>query len=549
MSEKKKAFLYGRVSTTTQAESGQGLERQLKSALKFLSEYPEYEVDNTNIIQDKGVSAYSGDNIADSAGLGGFLTAVRQGLIPRESLLVIEAPDRLSRLGIRKGQRLFDEFADHGINVGLVRYGTIIRHDDDNDFKNSLIVSIGLYLGHLESQQKSERIRDTMGKRREKMRSGKLKSTTHRPSWLDPKEDGTGFEFNDFAEVVRLMFELRLKGLGGHKIAKWLAENGYTDTEGEPIRFQRVSHYLRSKATIGYYQPHEVTKVKGKRVNEPSGEPITDFYPQLVSEEDFYEVQRLLDSSSGGRRDQFTNYLRDLVRCELCEHKFTTVVVKGRNNEKYTYHKCFTKTSHGKPDIPKSCESKAVNHKLVETYVLPVLQKLNYVALVNETVIDQAEVIRITSEIEQIEAVIAENRQALNYLKGAARGAVESVINNDLANLYDLKKKLDGEASGSSGASDDAILKLQGEIHENALDTPEKRMEFNAKLKLVIETLTLEKENWGIQFKGDDFHLKIDYKHKDPVSVIENFYQNRSLLADKTLSEEAVENILSLPVQ
>jgi DNA invertase Pin-like site-specific DNA recombinase len=332
MSEKKKAFLYGRVSTTAQAESGHGLDRQLKSALKFLEDYPEYEVDNSNIIQDKGVSAYSGDNIADSAGLGGFLTAVRQGIIPRDSLLVIEAPDRLSRLGIRKGQRLFDEFADHGINVGLVRYGTIIRHDDDNDFQNSLIVSIGLYLGHLESQQKSERIRDTMGKRRDAMRTGEIKSTTHRPSWLDPKEDGTGFEFNAFAEVVRLMFELRLKGLGGHKIAKWLNEKGYTDAEGRQIRFQRVAHYLRSKAAIGYYQPHKVTKVKGKRLNEPSGEPITDFYPRLVSEEDFYEVQRLLDSSSGGRRDQFTNYLRDLVKCELCSHNFTTVAVKGRNN-------------------------------------------------------------------------------------------------------------------------------------------------------------------------------------------------------------------------
>ena len=88
----KKAYLYGRVSNTIQASDGHGLDRQVEAAKKFLEGYPEYIVDETEIIRDAGISAYSGANIADSAGLGGFMSAVREGRVERGSLLVLEAP-------------------------------------------------------------------------------------------------------------------------------------------------------------------------------------------------------------------------------------------------------------------------------------------------------------------------------------------------------------------------------------------------------------------------------------------------------------------------
>lgn len=528
MQQRKKAYLYSRVSSALQANDGYGIERQVEAAKVFLSRHDEYEVDESTIISDQGVSAYSGANIADSAGLGGFLAAVRDGSIPRGSLLVIEAPDRLTRLGIRKGQRLFDELAEHGIDVGLVRFGVIIKHDEDNDFQSSLIVAVGLYLGHLESKQKSERICATMNKRRNKMRSGEIKSTPHCPSWLTPKEDGTGFELNEFAEVVKLMFKLRLKGMGGHKISTWLNENGYSDKEGDPIRFQRVAHYLRSKAAIGHYQPHKISKVNGKRVNEPLGEPITDFYPPIVSEAEFYEVQKILNNTKGGRGDQFTNYLRDIVKCHVCGHSFTTVVANGRTPDvKYTYHKCVTKTSHGKPDIPRGCESKAISSRIVDEKVLPVLQTLNYIALVSESVLDKAEISRINVEIDKIKESIEENRQALNFLKGAARIAVEAVIDEEEGKLQELRKQLE---RGPTVANNDLMTQYQQDIHDNTLDTPEKRMDFNAKLKMVVDEIQLMKDRWAIKFKGAEFMLQVDYKHEEPKRIIEDFFSERDNL-------------------
>tara|TARA_Y100001951_G_C11290239_1_gene271626 strand:+ start:166 stop:1815 length:1650 start_codon:yes stop_codon:yes gene_type:complete len=548
MQPSKKAYLYSRVSKTSQAVDGHGIERQVKAAKKFLENYPEYEVEEDTVISDLGVSAFSGANIQDAAGLGGFLKAVRDGTIPRGSLLVIEAPDRLTRLGIRKGQRLFDELAEHGIDVGLVRFGVIIKHDIDNDFTSSLIVSIGLYLGHLESQQKSERISATMAKRRLRMRQKELLSTPHCPTWLRPTADGEGFEFTEFAEVVRLMFKYRLEGLGGNRIAARLNEEGYRDTKGEVIRFQRVGHYLRSKAVTGFYQPHIVTKVNGKRVNEPVGEPITDFYPRLISDDDFYEVQRQMDTSHGGRRDKFNNYLRDLVKCpvESCGCNFTISVVMGRKEGvKYTYHKCIAKTSHGKPDLPKGCSSKAVSSLTVDNYVLPVLQRLNYVSLVSEVAVDEAAMKRIKDQIETVKETIAENRQVLSVLKGGARTAVEAFITEEEGRLQELRKMLSGKrVSDPTGT----IAQYQDNIRNNTLETPQDRLEFNANLKQVIEQIVLLPDSWQIRFKGSDINVDLDYKFEGAVEAIEKFYVNRFKLESRDLSREEIADLTGLEV-
>ena len=72
-----------------------------------------------------------------------------EGWIPEGSMLVVESPERLSRIGVTKGRALFDRITACKIDIALVRFGTIIRHNDENDFTSALIVAIGLYLGHL----------------------------------------------------------------------------------------------------------------------------------------------------------------------------------------------------------------------------------------------------------------------------------------------------------------------------------------------------------------------------------------------------------------
>ncbi|MAI36736.1 recombinase family protein [Alteromonas sp.] len=523
--ESKKAYLYSRVSNTIQSSDGHGIERQIEAARKFLEAYPEYEVDDSTVISDHGISAYSGANITDSAGLGGFLTAVREGTIPRGSLLVIEAPDRLTRLGIRRGQRLFDELAEHGIDVGLVRFGVIVKHDTDNDFTSSLIVSIGLYLGHLESKQKSERICATMAKRRRDMRTGVIKASPNCPMWVTPKADGSGFDLNSFADVVQLMFQYRLSGLGSHKIADRLQAEGYVDHKGNAITFQRVTHCLRRKQVMGQYQPQTITKVNGKRQNIPEGEPIMDFYPRIVSDKDFYEVQKLLDTTKGGRREEFTNFLRDIVKChtEGCSEKFVYTATKEKGNT-YDYLKCHSSTTKLMP----SCGAKSVPFRKIKEFILPALQKLDYVTLFSGSTLESGEVSNIRKEIEALKESIARNRTFLNQITGSARVAVESVIEDEINQLHELRNKVETSNNIVSKAT---LEDFQSHIRNNTLDIPEKRIEFNNRIKQLVEEIHVYRDYWDITFRGVALSLRLPYgKRFDIGKVLATFYKHRERL-------------------
>ncbi|MFI3276723.1 recombinase family protein [Vibrio sp.] len=98
------AYIYSRVSKTIQAIHGEGISRQIDKAHHFIEQtnkihaqkgLPLYQVADELII-DQGLSAYIGANTTNNAMLGAFLQAARNGKIPENSLLVVEAVDRIS---------------------------------------------------------------------------------------------------------------------------------------------------------------------------------------------------------------------------------------------------------------------------------------------------------------------------------------------------------------------------------------------------------------------------------------------------------------------
>lgn len=531
----KKAYLYGRVSNTIQASDGHGLDRQVDAAKKFLEGYPEYIVDETEIIRDAGISAYSGANIADSAGLGGFMNAVREGRIERGSLLVLEAPDRLTRLGIRKGQRLFDELADHGIDIGLVRFGVIIRHDADNDFTSSLIVSIGLYLGHLESKQKSERICATMQKRRNNMRDGHVYASIAAPKWLSI--EGDSYVINKSGLAVKEMFNLRLQGYGSVRSARLLNERGFEKHDGGLWKPYNVSHYLRCRTVLGEYQPTKMTKVDGKRVDVPEGSPLVDYYPKLIDHKTFYMVNELLDSGKGGRVEQFSNYLRGLVECPSCGGLTQVKYTKSRGKP-YTYFICTSKVING----ASSCKSSAFNFKHVTNYVLPVLRQFDYSSLFLDSPVSRSESIQNNKELETLRISLADDKKVVSSLSGASRSAVEGVIYATEKRISELMSQVD---SAPSFITQKMVDDSKESIKENPLDTPEKRQEFNSNIKQFIKTIKFEKDTWSVFFKGVEFEVKIPYDIQENTDVLSAIFKHRAELNKPQDDIEKVRQVLA----
>ncbi|MEZ8318140.1 recombinase family protein [Vibrio splendidus] len=188
------AYIYSRVSKSIQAQNGQGISRQIERGKKFVEDLNAragnsgqkytYEVANEMIV-DEGLSAYLGRNTDENAGLGAFLQAAKEGEIPPHSLLVVEAVDRISRLDPNQSRMIFLELAKHKIDVAIQRFNLVVYHDRKADLGSDLLLTVGFHLAYMESQQKSERIRATFDKKREKERereSGGSKANFNLPS-------------------------------------------------------------------------------------------------------------------------------------------------------------------------------------------------------------------------------------------------------------------------------------------------------------------------------------------------------------------------------
>ena len=114
------AYSYLRFSTPEQAK-GDSLRRQLALAEAYAKRNG-LQLDAELSLRDLGVSAFRGANAAVGA-LGAFLKAISDGLVPKGSLLLVEALDRVSRQTARKAVRTLEEIVEAGITVVTLNDG------------------------------------------------------------------------------------------------------------------------------------------------------------------------------------------------------------------------------------------------------------------------------------------------------------------------------------------------------------------------------------------------------------------------------------------
>jgi len=378
----KKAYLYSRVSTQSQADNGKGIERQIEQAKQFLKNYPEYTIAN-DIFTD-AASGYSGANLDENAGLGSFIRSAENSEIPKGSLLVLESPDRLSRLGIKKGQRIFDRIMACGIDIALVRFGIILKHDDDNDFTGSLIVSIGLYLGHLESNQKSERINFTLQKKKATASSGGEKYSGKAPAWLKLSKDKLKFnEVPEKANAVRLMFKLRGEGYSYGQIEAEMNKRNIPPFTGRAKRWYEASitKLLHYRQVLGECQFYKLKTISGKKTRVPDGKVIRGYYPQIVSNDLFYKVQATFREKKSGKISQYKNLFSGLTRCSCGAVRNYS---KPNPKRDLVYLRCRNYICK-----PKLCDLKGLPYEPIEKILIQTFNVLDYSKL-NDSYDDKA---------------------------------------------------------------------------------------------------------------------------------------------------------------
>lgn len=313
---KPKAYSYLRMSTDLQLK-GDSRRRQLEASRAY-AEAHELDLADDAQLEDIGISAFKGANVRDGA-LGLFLDAVKAGSVAKGSYLLVESLDRLSREQIVHAQTLFLSIIQSGINLVTLIDGRVYSSENANivDMITSLVI---MERAHEESKTKSIRIGAAWKNKRASAVADGRPMTARCPAWLRLSSDRKSFEeIPERVEIVRGIFSDSIAGIGMYSIATRLNREGIPAFVGKNGWHQSyVDKTLQNRAVLGEFQPN--VKVDGKRV--PSGEPITGYYPSIISEDEFYQAQHARAARRVGGKGRkgpgYTNLFTGLARCAYC---------------------------------------------------------------------------------------------------------------------------------------------------------------------------------------------------------------------------------------
>lgn len=339
--KKQIAYSYARFSSSEQ-RGGNSLKRQIDMAREWCDKHENIYLDES--LSDEGISAYSGNHIETGA-LGVFLEKCRNDEIPKKSILIVEAFDRLTRMKKSRAHPLFWELLEY-VDLVILRMGDEIiteqRMDEDDGIIWQIVSLINL--AHMESKQKSERLNRAWNEKRVKAAQGYL-MTERIPAWMkienydgkskiDPKTQMIKFRTHrtKAPQVVVSLIEDRAKVV--KDIFKWY-------TKGVPIReiqrklnaqkiepFGRADYWHKSAIDkiLNYHQTYGGIQLGEYRTNEEGtkrerlevGDVIKNYFPKVISEKVWGNVQQARQNGNfkGARPEQ--NALASLCVCPKC---------------------------------------------------------------------------------------------------------------------------------------------------------------------------------------------------------------------------------------
>ncbi len=307
------AYSYVRMSTDVQAR-GDSYRRQRALSVDY-AERKGLVLDDSLDLNDIGKSAYTGEN-ALRGSLKVFLDAVESGKVARGSYLLVESLDRLSRQTVLEAAGLLLSIISAGINIVTLTDERV--YGADANFMDLMYALLVLSRAHEESATKSQRLTAVWEKKRQNIKYRKL--TAQMPGWLELSGDKTEFLLNPTATAtVRLIFEMAHDGMGSYAITRRLNQSSHpTIGRADVWHGSYVTKILSNRAVLGEFQPFR--RIEGKRT--PVGKPISDYFPRVIDDELFYDVQAARhkrQAGGGGRKgNHLSNLFTHIAKCGYC---------------------------------------------------------------------------------------------------------------------------------------------------------------------------------------------------------------------------------------
>jgi hypothetical protein len=342
-----------------------------------------------------------------------------------------------------------------------------------------------------DSRKRGGRIRDAWEGKREAVRSRASKRYAGRfPSWLRRK--GDGYELiPERADLVKQIYAKAQRGVGVNSICRQLNQDRIPPF-GKAKTWKRssVERLLSNPAVYGVLQPHEIIHGavgKPKKVRQPVGDPIPNFFPAIIPERAFLAVQakRGLRSMVPPSRD-VRSIVGGLLQCGTCGGSMTRYSKGPRGGPPRIV--CIAARERRCPNrVP-------IIYEKFETMALAALPRLLREAPVtSEGVAEQ----KLEAHDSRVEGV----SHALNHLLAAVErtGATPTIAKRIIEleqlqiTLAGQRKALEIEVANSSNAVWVRQIHALGSSKLLAQPMkPEQRAELAARLKTIIERVVLD---------------------------------------------------------
>ncbi len=368
-----KAYSYIRFSTPDQIK-GDSLRRQTEKAEKFCKE-KDLILDTELNLRDLGLSAFKGKH-RTQGGLSIFLKAIETGKVKPGSFLIVEDIDRLSREAPSYATQTLLTIIHSDISIVFMGANNLIVSKDTYNRDPSVFyqVSGSMMRAHEESRRKSELLQAAYANKRRMAKEHKTFYSRHMPAWLKYNEDTQKIEtIPEAVEAVRLIFEMRLDGIGADRICQIL--NNRPDV-WQPTKKPKkkknhtgwhkyyVRKILGNPATLGILEFNQQRPDRQKRESEI----INDYYPQIIEQDLFDKVQRAIQSdfhnkTGGGAGGKFSNIFRYILRCGHCGSPIHFISKGMTDGQNYAYLHCDASRRNQTDNGKRKCYANPANYR------------------------------------------------------------------------------------------------------------------------------------------------------------------------------------------
>ena len=463
---------------------------------------------NLNIVEVKE-EVISGESISYRPKMLELLDEVKRGLY--DAVLVMDI-DRLGRGNMQDQGLILDTFKQSKTKIITPRKVYDLSNEFDEEYSE-----FEAFMARKELKLITRR-----------MQRGRIKSVEEGKCISSNAPFGYKFEFegknrflvvdDEKANIVKIIFDMYLEGLGAYKIANYLNSLGYKTSTGRDWYEKGIRDIIKNKAYCGYIVWNKVERKRNSSRRSPEKQiESLGLHEPIISEDIWNKAQEMRTKRSISPvhdNKKLTNPLAGLVKCKLCGATLTaSSSTYGGKKVKFLSCKTCYKVAAVKLDI---FESEVINslEGILNTYKLYLNDDIenyddssklaNYFNLLKQL---EKESVTLIKQKEKLHDLLEKGIYDIDTYLDRSKVLADKIENNKNS-IDKVKNDIEYESTHSIDISE-VVPKLENllELYPKTNNIAEK----NQLLKTVIDSIIYHKEK---KQRNGKFEIDINFKSR-----------------------------------